>query len=76
MKIHLYWLDKRWRGRGGCARNYNLLVDLEHKTYMIYIDPFYGYHHPEDIEVTKKSDITEYASYLCEHGFQELKPLR
>ena len=68
MKIHLFWIDKRWRERG-CANNYNLIVDMENKTYKVYTNPFYAYHRNEDIEVKRKSDITDYVEYLKHNGF-------
>ena len=34
MRLHLFWLDKNWKKRGDCANNYNLIVDMENKTYM------------------------------------------
>ena len=51
MKLHLYYLDRRWTKRGDCAHNYNLVVDLDNKTYKIYVSPFYGYECSSDIEV-------------------------
>ena len=30
MRLHLFWLDKKWKGKG-CADNYNLVVDMENK---------------------------------------------
>ena len=57
MKLHLFWLDNRWKKSGGTANNYNLLVDMENKTYKIFINAFYGYYHAESIEVIRKSDI-------------------
>lgn len=72
MKIHLYWLDKNWHGRG-YANNYNLIVYTEDKTYKVYTNAFYDYRWPEDIEVKKKSDITDYIEYLKENAFTEIK---
>ena len=54
MELHLYYLDKRWTKRGDCAHNYNLVVDLDNKTYKIYVSPFYGYECSNDIEVKRK----------------------
>ena len=51
MILHLFWLDKNWKKRGDCANNYNLIVDMENKTYKVYTNAFYGYYHQEDIEV-------------------------
>ena len=59
MRLHLFWLDKNWKKRGDCANNYNLIVDMENKTYKVYTNAFYGYYHTEDIEVKKKSDIED-----------------
>ena len=72
MKIHLYWLEKNWQSKG-CANNYNLIADMENKTYYIYTNSFYGYRHPEDIEVKRKSDIADYIEYLKTNGFLEIK---
>ena len=71
MRLHLFWIDKRWQERG-CANNYNLVVDMENKTYKVYVNPFYAYYRAEDIEVKKKSDITDYVEYLKENGFTEV----
>lgn len=69
-KLHLYWLDKNWLNRG-YSMNYNLVVDLEEKTFRTFTNSFYGYNHPEDIEVVRKSDIYDYVTYLKECGFRE-----
>lgn len=71
MKLHLFWLDKDWQSRG-VANNLNLIVYFEDKTYKVFTNPFYAYHHQEDIEVKKKSDITDYIEYLKENGFKEI----
>lgn len=42
---------------------------MENKTYKVYTNAFYGYYHPEDIEVKKKSDIEDYIEYLKRNGF-------
>ena len=68
MRLHLFWLDKNWKKRGDCANNYNLIVDMENKTYKVYTNAFYGYYHPENIEVKKKSDIEDYIEYLKKNG--------
>ena len=73
MRLHLFWLDKNWKKRGDCANNYNLIVDMENKTYKVYTNAFYGYYHPEDIEVKKKSDIEDYIEYLKRNGFREME---
>jgi hypothetical protein len=73
MRLHLFWLDKNWKKRGDCANNYNLIVNMENKTYKVYTNAFYGYYHPEDIEVKKKSDIEDYIEYLKENGFTEME---
>lgn len=73
MRLHLFWLDKNWKKRGDCANNYNLIVDMENKTYKVYTNAFYGYYHPEDIEVKKKSDIEYYIEYLKRNGFTEME---
>jgi hypothetical protein len=71
VKIHLFWIDKRWKEKG-CADNYNLIVYMEDKTYKVYTNPFYGYDRQEDIEVKNKSDITGYIEYLKNNGFVEI----
>ena len=71
MRLHLFWLDKNWKEKG-VADNYNLIVDLENKTYKVYSNAFYGYYNPEDIEVKRKSDITDYIEYLKRKGFREI----
>ena len=73
MKFHLFWLDKNWKKCGDCANNYNLIVDMENKTYKVYTNAFYGYYHPEDIEVKKKSDIEDYIEYLKKNGFRGME---
>lgn len=75
MRLHLFWLDKRWRDNGGCANNYNLIVDMEKKIYKVYTNPFYGYDRAEDIEVKWKTDITDYANYLKENGLKEVEDI-
>ena len=72
MRLHLFWIDKRWQERG-YANNYNLIVDIEKKIYKVYINSFYAYNKQEDIEVKKKSDITDYIEYLKENGFVEVE---
>lgn len=72
-RLHLYWLDKSWPRNKDCADNYNLIVDFEGKTFYTYTNPFYGYYHPEDIEVKRKADIANYVAYLRECGFCEEK---
>lgn len=72
MKLHLFWLDKDWIDKRGCANNLNLIVYFEDKTYKVYTNAFYGYYHQEDIEVKRKSDITDYIEYLKENGFKEI----
>lgn len=52
MKLHLFWIDKNWEERG-YAKNYNLIVDMEDRTYKTYTNPFYDYNKREDIEVKK-----------------------
>lgn len=71
MKLHLFYLDKDWKKRGDCAKNYNLIVNMENKTYKVYTNAFYGYYNPVDIEVKKKSDVEDYIEYLKENGFTE-----
>lgn len=70
MRLHLFWLDKNWQSKG-CANNFNLIVDMDKKTYKVYTNSYYGYYRPEDIEVKKKSDITDYIEYLKKNGFTE-----
>lgn len=72
MRIHLYYLDKGWKNqKKDCAENYNLIIDMQDKTYKVYIDAYYGYCRPEDIEVKRKSDITDYVAHLKRNGFTE-----
>ena len=71
MKLHLFWRDMNWQTKS-CADNYNLVVYMEDKTYKVFINPFYAYHRPEDIEVKRKSDIKEYIEYLKQNGFTEI----
>lgn len=72
MELHLYYLDRKWTKRGDCAHNYNLVVDLDNKTYKIYVNSFYGYERSCDIEVKRKSDILNYIEYLKENGFVDI----
>lgn len=71
MKIHLFWIDRNWETKG-YANNYNLVVDFEKKTYLVYQNPFYDYRGPEDIQVVKKSDIKNYIEHLKKEGFKEI----
>lgn len=75
MKIHLFWIDKNWKRDGGVANNYNLIVDMENKTYKVFINPYYGYSKPEDIEVKRKLDIVEYIAHLKDNGFNEVEKI-
>ena len=70
MRLHLYWLDKNWQSRG-YANNFNLIIDMDKKTYKVYTNPYTAYYKPEDIEVKKKSDITDYIEYLKKNNFKE-----
>ena len=74
MRLHLFWIDKKWKVKG-CADNYNLIVNMGNKTYKVYVNAFYGYYRAEDIEVKKKSDITDYIEYLKENGFKEVEQI-
>ena len=31
MKLHLYWIDSKWKAERRTANNYNLIVDIEVK---------------------------------------------
>lgn len=73
MKIHLFWIDKNWKKNGRTTNNYNPIVDIENKTYKVFVNPFYGYDRVEDIEVKKKSDIVDYVEYLKLNGFKEVE---
>ena len=75
MRLHLFWIDNKWKQNGGCAENYNLIVDMENRTYKVYVNAFYGYHRAEDIEVKKKSDILDYMGYLKKNGFKEVEQI-
>lgn len=72
IKLHLYWLEKNWQNRG-YSMNYNLVVDLEEKTFRTFTNSTYCYEYPEDIEVKRKIDIFNYVDYLKERGFREEK---
>lgn len=73
MKLHFYWIDAHWRQYGkGCAENYNLIVDMEEKTYTRYINSYYDYYQPNDIEVKRKSDIGYFIEYLKANDFKEI----
>lgn len=72
MNLHLFWIDNKWKKNGGTAKNYNLIIDMENKTYKIFVNPFYGYEKPEDIEVKRKNDIIDYATHLSKNGFKEV----
>lgn len=72
MKLHLFWLDKGWKNRdSGCANHFHLNVDMDKKTFKAYTSPYYGADAPYDIEVKRKSDITDYIGYLKNNGFTE-----
>lgn len=73
MKLHLFWIDSRWKAEGRTANNYNLLVDMENKTYKIFVNPYLAYHRAIDIEVKRKSDITDYVEYLKIIGYTEVE---
>ena len=75
MRLHLFWVDNKWKQNGGCAENYNLIVDMESRTYKFYINPYYGYYKEEDIEVKRKSDILDYMEYLKKNGFIEVEKI-
>ena len=65
----------KWKQNGGCADNYNLIVDMENRIYKFYINPYYGYYRPEDIEVKRKSDILDYMEHLKKNGFEEVEQI-
>ena len=73
MKLHLFWIDNNWKKNGETANNYNLIVDMENKVYKQFVNPFYGYYRPNDIEVKTKSDIVKCIKYLKENGFKEVE---
>lgn len=73
MKLYLFWIDNKWKRNGRTANNYNLIVDMENKTYKQFVNPLYIHKKPEDIEVKRKSDIVEYAKYLKWNGFKEVE---
>lgn len=56
MRLHLFWLDKNWKKRGDCANNYNLIVNMENKTYKVYTNAFYGYYDPEEDKRNNEED--------------------
>ena len=72
MRLHLFWIDKKWEERG-YANNYNLIVNMENKTYKVYVNSYIAYNKVEDIEVKRKSDIANYVKYLKENGFKEVE---
>lgn len=72
MKLHLYYLDKNWK-KTGVAKNYNLVIDLEEKTFYRFTNSFYGYVGNEHIEVKKKKDIEDYILVLEKNGYIETK---
>ena len=61
MEYNFREIEKKWRQRW-----------VENKTYKVYVNPFYNYDRPEDIEVKKKSDIEEYIGYLIINGFTKI----
>lgn len=71
-ELHLYWLDKNWQSRG-VANHYNLIVYPDSKEYKVFVNAFYDYRKPTDIEVKRKSDITDYIKYLDNLGYNEIK---
>lgn len=73
MKLHLFWIDKHWKNRG-YAKNKNLIINMENRTYWEYTNPYTDYTKREDIEVKHASDITDYIAYLEENGFRPMKP--
>lgn len=75
MRLYLFWIDNKWKRNGGTAANYNLIVDMENKTYKVFINPFYRYNKPEDIEVKRKLDIVEYIAHLKDNGFNEVEKI-
>ena len=68
MQLHLYWIDKS-RKKKGIANNYNLVINYDKKTFMVFTDPYYWYLQKNDIEIKKKSDIDFYIEYLEKQGF-------
>ena len=72
MRVHFYWVETNWHRRG-YAKNYNLVVDIEKKTYRTYTNSYYDYPLPEDIEVKRKFDIIDYIKYLKMNDFKEVK---
>lgn len=75
MKLHLFWIDNKWKKNGGTANNYNLIVDMKNKVYKQFVNSFYAYSKPEDIEVKRKSDITDYVEYLKLNGFKKVESI-
>lgn len=68
MQLHLYWIDKN-RKKKGIADNYNLVINYDKKTFMVFTDPYYWYLQKNDIEIKRKSDIDFYVEYLVKQGF-------
>lgn len=75
MKIHLFWIDNNYKKTGRTANNYNLVVDMENKTYQQFVNPFYCYCKADDIEVKRKSDIVDYIKYLKDNDFKEVEKI-
>ena len=75
MRLHLFWIDNKWKQNGSCAENYNLIVDMGNRAYKFYINPYYGYYKEEDIEVKRKADILDYMEYLKKNGFKEVEQI-
>ncbi len=75
MRLHLFWIDNNYKKTGRAANNYNLIVDMENKTYKQFVNPFYVYNKPKDIEVKRKSDIVDYIKHLKENGFKEVEKI-
>lgn len=69
MRLHFYWIDKNWQHRG-YARNYNVVVDFKRKTYYIYINSYYDYNTPDDIEIKTKNNILRFVEYLKYENFK------
>lgn len=71
-KIHLYYLDKNWKKEKRTAKNYNLIIDFENKTFEIYITPILMYTEINDIEVVRKSELLDYVEFLKNNNFKEI----
>jgi hypothetical protein len=72
MKLHLYWFDKNYKAKG-VAHNYNMLIDMQARTYKLWTNTYGDYHNSDSIEVVRKSDLIDYEKYLQSIGFKYIR---